>query len=812
MLRSMGVKTIFLILIWVLPYAVGGSPVLLKKKYADELVLAVTDLKGPVDSLFSAGYRGFLLGSDIQLSSLFFTQVNRFLTDNPSEFLVFIQQQADVRQTGQINASLRNKLVEMDGTEEALLCDSLLKYGKQVFFFRKTAEGEGIAAEKFLTHVRVGRLFPRFSEQVFETNPSENPFTLFRFDRQMVSEDPDTLLVSHDLHQVAVNFLQKTGKIPNFIVTNTPEEVNRLANTISFTLRLSIKQTNGNYLDGVRFDGFPLLETQGITHLYIAHERMDSVLYNKGFYTIVPQKDGYLFVPEIFTFNSNNFNLHKTILATELGVTTSLLFYLPLNRKVGFDSDFQNNIVYSKIDYAEEGERNFPASFDGKENCLYFNFREEEPAITSFSVCCWVKPENVNGNFPIFSKIGSYCLKIREGVLCFTAVDVADDRSEKSIVKTGVWQHIAFVYEKGKQMRFFVDGVLTDVRPALDYKVHDGNFALGTDQWNEFFNGKITELAMWSRAVGEEEIQGIYESGINLGSMAFPWKRYWIPAVLLLVLLAVVLLLLRYKRGGKNKQVAVVLPELVQMAVSDSSERKKLVHCFGNFAVYDSDGKNRLESLSAKKSSFLLVLIYYTLKEGGISSNALTDNFWPGYSPERSKNVRGTYVQELRSIFPPEILTVVHNRKKWSVCFGDGVECDLAQWFKLAGLLKQSGGKPPVEAYELFERIAGKGAFAENISNEFVDTIKQEVNDQSISILEQFLDVCGPLLEPAKKLDIINTLMKIDPVDETMFLQKIELLRNTGSQNDAFKCYQQFAKNWEKYYGEAYRKDFEWLK
>ncbi len=83
----------------------------------------------------------------------------------------------------------------------------------------------------------------------------------------------------------------------------------------------------------------------------------------------------------------------------------------------------------------------------------------------------------------------------------------------------GVWNHVAMVYD-GTSLRGYVNGVLDGVMNisgpvrATDYALRIGAYApvSGTADKN-FFSGSIDEVAVYSRALTQAEIQAIYTAG-----------------------------------------------------------------------------------------------------------------------------------------------------------------------------------------------------------------------------------------------------------------------------------------------------------
>jgi hypothetical protein len=83
-----------------------------------------------------------------------------------------------------------------------------------------------------------------------------------------------------------------------------------------------------------------------------------------------------------------------------------------------------------------------------------------------------------------------------------------------SPLKKNEWRSTTVVFNNG-EISIFVDGTLdnktTFNEKDLSHIVASTLIGSGID--NSFFNGKIDDIAIWSRALSEEEIQGLYNQG-----------------------------------------------------------------------------------------------------------------------------------------------------------------------------------------------------------------------------------------------------------------------------------------------------------
>jgi len=795
------------ILIFIVVFVSEAQEKISRDKYIDEVIFPTAFLRSDINSLLESGFRGFIIDESSVVNDDIVSDIGRFLDDHPEEFIGFIQMETEDYTGDLIYSRLIQRIIYID-KQYLPLCDSLLFRSKQILFFSSTQEEKKMMAEDYLTYAEVGIRFPHFDKHIFTKFDPGNLFTIFRFNKDHKAEIEDSTFVNTDLPSSALNFVRKTGKIPNFMLTDNPSEVRDFYDGLPSYFKLTVVNSYGNQITDVRFKEFKKLSTKGITHILAEDISVDSTLFFNDKIRLTSYKNGYQFVPEIYTFNYNNYNLFKTILAQRINMGKDLQINLPLSGKNLFHSAYPVEIISSTLAFMNDREHKKVAVFDGATSGIYLGPGNMKDLEESFSIFLWAKPDSVAGNFPFFSKAGSYCLKIRNEHLCFTVVDITDLVSDNSPLEKDKWQHIGLVYEKSDKISYYVDGALTDVIPAIDYAVAESGFIIGTNQWDEYYKGAMSDVLVWNRALGADEVRDLYEHGIEINiDKTFVQSLFFkLSAAILAIMLIATYFIFRKRKARK---VVLTLPGMRQSSVQN--ELNNYIRCFGEFAIFDDHGNNLAEKLSSKKRSLLLVVLYYTLREGGISPGKLADTFWPGYHSQRAKNVRGTYIQEIRSILPEDLLSITYDNKKWKVRISTDIQCDLADiLFLEKSLVKESGNGCQFEEDNLnrYLQVLRKGNFADGISNEYTDAVKQEVTDIVTDRLEMILKVCTENSRDDLVLNIVDVILDFDPLHEEVFKQKMDILLKQNNKHEAQKCFEKFTKTWVQYFDEPYPMKF----
>ncbi len=184
--------------------------------------------------------------------------------------------------------------------------------------------------------------------------------------------------------------------------------------------------------------------------------------------------------------------------------------------------------VYGKVELVQ-GVAGKAFRFDGQ---TYAEVDSESARIglnlRNFTIAAWIKPEVVDGRWGIVAKrtrhaATPFVLAIRNRSLVYEATDgegkwTTYNFAGPPVLKAGQWQHVAVVVEEGKQATLFVNGKPVATNRVSGQKLATNGMPLriGWEAWGGnppkpdvpgFFHGAIDELAIWPRALTEEEIR-----------------------------------------------------------------------------------------------------------------------------------------------------------------------------------------------------------------------------------------------------------------------------------------------------------------
>ncbi|WP_161554482.1 LamG-like jellyroll fold domain-containing protein [Sinomicrobium soli] len=641
-----------------------------------------------------------------------------------------------------------------------------------------------------------GKWIADFTPYGVETGKKNNKAIFTRIDARTAAK----AIRAKDIVDVMLN---EKGKFPNFITTDQAEEWNKIADSLS---GLKFYHANvlfeGENLSGVRWSQQGSLISDGPIVTTAVK--------------ISPKKRGFWFSPDIFSFSDAagppGIKIFK---AYQYDLKEALRYYLPLRSKEPNNVLPYDNGIYTDVSFAEDETRGRVALFNGKTS--YIDFRNTDDVhFGEVTVSVWVKPDEISGSHSLIGKGEAFSAKIYKGKMQFTTPGLKDHDTGEIVVRAGEWTHLTYVYSIDRKVYFYVNGKLVDetVGSALEQTRH--SLLVGTNLWGQYYKGKMSQLSVWNRALSDEEVSRVYvigvpSSGRNTGN------RYWIVGGIILLLLSATAIVVYRVRSGKVRKPGEVALKVAEFSPPDKTADEPAVALppgggsvllLDEFRITGKAGEDITFRFSPKRRELFLLLLFYTLKEGGISSRKMGNLLWPGFSPESVKNNRSTHIKEIRKAVENHLdIRVIHENKIWYLQPGDEVYIDLWEIERKIPVFS-GGGKalPSRETLLEWTALISRGGLLPQTESEWIDRFKADYANA-------VLDVLVPVLEDeeytdSEILEVINGILTIDPLFEPAVKKKISILMKAGKHTLARKAVENYKKLYESFYGEVYEADF----
>jgi hypothetical protein len=147
-------------------------------------------------------------------------------------------------------------------------------------------------------------------------------------------------------------------------------------------------------------------------------------------------------------------------------------------------------------------------------NCSYQNDNLSTlPLTDTVSIIAWVNPAVVSGDRGIVGRGGMLAFKTWGNGMRFTTPGIKDHSAGGLGLKVGEWQCVAVVFEAGGNCVFYVNGKQVSSVAASGINTTYSSLLLGNNQWNQYFNGSIDEVAVFNTALSAQRIEEFYRMG-----------------------------------------------------------------------------------------------------------------------------------------------------------------------------------------------------------------------------------------------------------------------------------------------------------
>lgn len=608
------------------------------------------------------------------------------------------------------------------------------------------------------------------------------------------------------IDSLLVDVWGRTGKVPNFIELVPPDmaKADSLVRILNGYKRIfGTVKSKEDLLYGVGFENYGNLSANG--HFSFP-EKLPGPLP-----ILIPHKAGFYFSPDIIrTTAENRGNLKEFIgfpLDFEYGLTDHFVFGPTISNVVRKNN---KELVVKNVQVRDDAVHGKVGYFD-KGTYVGAGLSSRSALQGSFTITAWVRPTVLGHNNSILGKGENFVWKLHEGYLTFTMADVKDYISEASPVPLDQWTHTALVHSQLRgELTFYINGVPTDkVELIEDYDTSDHNIMIGSNLWEEFFIGYMTDIKIWNRELNPVEIAEDYH-------IVADEKPKWILMALKIgvgAALCACLLLLwaRYRKrpAPPPSSVALPLPDLPVM-VTESAEK---LLCFGLLRIINSEGEDVAKRLSPKLKQLFLVVLLHSVQGGkGINTKKLTESIWPGTSAKNAKNTRGTSIQNLRAILAQtEGIRMEFLDKHWFMDIGDSCYCDYKEVIYGLGQVDREG-RPTAELMEMLPnllRILKEGRFLANTLDPWLDPYVEKLSNRVIEWCLQIAKTLSSEKHASQLYDLATIIYIYDDLNEDALQIKLKILVGQGKLSLAHTAYDSFAKLYKKLYGEPYAMKFE---
>jgi hypothetical protein len=594
----------------------------------------------------------------------------------------------------------------------------------------------------------------------------------------------------------------REGRQPVFLSATGGNEMRiaRLVKQLNKQQKIFGVVRDGNrLLSSVSWKDFPERNTSGYFSFPVDESK------NTAF---APYKPGFRFSPDIIIPSPENVSNLKVFnvlpLDRDFGLTDVFSFSGEVKNTVRNNDD---EITLYGIGFGHDSQKGKCAIFSGKAY-LDGGLKSRMSLQPNFTVTAWINPTELGKNNCILGKGKNFVWKIHQGQLTFTVQGVRDYCSLKTLIPVNQWSFVCLIHSSAENLvRFYLNGVLTDeINLLTPYTASDYTVLIGSNLWEEFFKGYMSEIKIWERELNDDEILAEY-------------NRDHFSGYRLLIILAagvgvvVILGLFLWFWGARKRRnpvgaEPVKFEKPVDLKSSEISVNQVL--CFGGLMIAGPDGLDVAKKMSPKiKHLFVLILLHSFGGKKGISSREMSDLLWPGMSTQNTKNIRGTNIQNLKAVLTPCAgIKLVFQDKLWFFEFSDDYFIDYAFVQNWLDEERYYDLEKLVTRLPILTSILKRGPLFQQLGESWLDSYINQMSTRIIEYGESLFSVLQEGTHDSLLLDISEVISVNDPLNEPALRKRISILTKQGKLGLAHTVFDNFGKLYYELYQEKYTGGF----
>ncbi|MGS2740965.1 hypothetical protein [Sinomicrobium sp. M5D2P17] len=279
-----------------------------------------------------------------------------------------------------------------------------------------------------------------------------------------------------------------------------------------------------------------------------------------------------------------------------------------------------------------------------------------------------------------------------------------------------------------------------------------------------------------------------------------------ITAILAIIILIFYFIAQKRKRIRSQQQNNTREPYLPKKFISSNSSKKRIsaIYLLGGLQVFDKEGQDITALFTPTlKSLFLLILLYTTKNQKGISSIKLTEIIWYDKNESSARNNRNVNIRKLRLLLEKiGNIEITNDNTYWKTVMGENVYCDYtnALW-TLDNLTDHSEEETIIKLIQ----TVSPGEICPDIQTEWMDSFKVDFSNRLINGLEY---ITKSESDPNKLNTIAGCILKYDTLNEEALILKCKSLYRMGKKGLAKQSYDIFRKEYETLLGTEFTKPF----
>ncbi|MDN3492731.1 Kelch repeat-containing protein [Winogradskyella bathintestinalis] len=283
--------------------------------------------------------------------------------------------------------------------------------------------------------------------------------------------------------------------------------------------------------------------------------------------------------------------------------------------------------------------------------------------------------------------------------------------------------------------------------------------------------------------------------------------------IILLICIPILLIAIYFlKRKKKQKEIISDQVKIIEnFSVADKTPTKtpNFVSVFGDFTVFDKNGKDISYMFSPKIRQLFLYLFFNSKKDEqtGVTSEKLHTTLWPDSTPQKAKNLKNVTLNQLRNILRElSDIEVIYSYGHFYMEFGDAFHCDYFDFNTQLNLVKQDS--LDTNSLTKFVKLARSGKFLKAINDECFDKIKENFEYEILEIIPNQLKRFYKEKNYTSVIGLTDILYNIDSISEMAFYYRMHAYNKMGMIEKAKKHFNNFNYRYKKLIGDDFPHTF----
>lgn len=233
-----------------------------------------------------------------------------------------------------------------------------------------------------------------------------------------------------------------------------------------------------------------------------------------------------------------------------------------------------------------------------------------------------------------------------------------------------------------------------------------------------------------------------------------------------------------------------------------SSPRRNSIFLFGDFNVFDRNGKDISYMFSTRlKQTFLLILQHSTSE--GISTQQLTNTLWADREDEKAKNIRGVTINSLRKVLDElDGISLIYEKSYYKLLLDQSVSCDYTTCLELTNLALDKLD------FNIFLEIISRGIFLKDSEDPIFDTFKSSLEQQVDPTLRGLIEKEFRHQNYTTVILLCEAMFNIDPISDFAIAYIICAMERLNQLSEAQKRFYKFIVEYKTMIGEDYPLDY----